>query len=218
MKKPFLAAALFTLTVTAFWPAAAQQRISAVRANDSDDNLVTARQAVSQPSQRMRIGGLGSRSVRTGDNTTQSLRDIVVESFKEQETFANRMNKAELVAAGALVALPEIDDEVLVFEDAYVIRRSTTIIVRDPERVARESTLFRNYIGEREQGAPQRSIRQAVTLDAEERAGLQNFIATEAGNLHPDDPIRAAATRGEAALLDAIEAGFGTLTVEDTLI
>ncbi len=222
MKKPFLTAALFTLTVTAFWPAAAQQRISTVRSNDSDDNLVTARQAVSQPSQRLSIGGLGSRSVRTGDNTTQSLRDIVVESFKEQETFANRMNKAELVTAGALAALPEIDDEVLVFEDAYVIRRSTTIIVRDPDKVARESTLFRNYIGERTprkpQRTPQRSIRQAVSLDAEERAGLQNFIATEAGNLHPDDPIRAAARRGEAALLDAIEAGFGTLTVEDTLI
>ena len=218
MKKPYFAATLFVFAVTAFWPAAAQQRISSVRANDSDDNLVTARQAVSRPSQRMRIDGLGNRSVRTGDSTTQPLRDIVVESFMEQETFANRMNKADLVAAGALVALPEIDDEVLVFEDAYVIRRSTTIIVRDPDRVARESTLFRNYIGERSQRAPQKAIRQSVTLDAEERAGLQNFIATEAVNLHPDDPIRAAAKRGEAALLDAIEAGFGTLTVEDTLI
>ncbi len=73
-------------------------------------------------------------------------------------------------------------------------------------------------MGERPQRAPQRAVRQAVALDEEERAGLQNFVANESRNLHPDDPIRAAAQQGEAALLDAIEAGLGTLTVEDTLI
>jgi hypothetical protein len=222
MNKPLLVAAVFVLTVIVLAPATAQQRASATRISTVDDNLITARQAVSQPSRRMRVAGLGNRSVRTGDNTTQSVRAIIVESFKEQETFAKRMNKAELVNAGALAALPEVDDEVLEFEDAYVIRRSTTIIVRDPERVARESTLFSNYIGERAQRkpqrAPQRAARQAVTLDAEERAGMQNFVSTEARMLHPDDPIRAAAEQGEVALLDAIEAGLGTLTVEDTLI
>jgi len=218
MKKPFLAATAFVIAIVLFGPAIAQQRITAVRATDVDDNLITAQQAASRPERRLRITNLGNRAVRTGDNSTQSVRAIVVESFKEQETFATRMNKAELVSAGALAALPEIDDEVLEFDDAYVIRRSTTIIVRDPERVARESTLFRNYLGERAQRPRRSTIRQEVTLDAEERAGLQAFVANEARNLHPDDPIRAAAAQGEAALLDAIEAGLGSLTVEDTLI
>lgn len=219
MRKPYLAAALFAALLNVALTAAAQQRVTATPAIAAeDDDLVTARIGVSAPANRLRVAALGNQTVQTGDNSTQSVREIVVESFSEQQTFANRLNNPELIAAGALVALPEVDDEVLVFDDVYVVRRSTTIIVTDPNRVAAESELFRNYIGERAQIAPQRAVRQAESLNQEELAGLRSFIANEAGNLRQDDPIRAAAAAGEAALLDAIEAGLGELTVEDTLI
>ena len=223
MNRIAVAAFACAISLLVFSPAVAQQRLQAARVVAAeDDTLIVARQAVSKSTQRLRISDLGNRTVRTGDNSTQAIRAIVAESFREQAEFAKRMNKAELVNAGALVALPEVDDEVLVFDDAYVIRRSTTIIVKDPQRVARASTLYRNYLGERAQRAPQgnRQLRaaQTVLLDAEERAGMQQFIASGVNALHPDDPIRAAAARGEDELIAAIEAGLGQLTVEDTLI
>jgi len=216
MRAAIFAVALFAVTTVADGQVLAQRATVARISAPDDDNLITGRLSVAAPERRMRVADLGNLTVQTGDSSTQSVREIVVESFGEQQVFAERMNRAELVNAGALVALPEIDDEVLVFDDAFVIRRSTTIIVSDPDRVARESELFRNYIGERAERAQIAAAPQA--LDAEERAGLENFIANEVEGLHPDDPIRAAAAAGEAALLDAIEAGLGRLTVEDTLI
>jgi len=219
MRKPQLAAAVFVTLFNVLLPAAAQQRVTATRAIAvEDDDLLTARVAVSAPASRSRVAALGNETVQTGDNSTQSVRAIVVESFSEQQTFADRLSNPALVTAGALVALPEVDDEVLVFDDVYVVRRSTTIIVKDPERVAAESELFRNYIGARASDTPQRAVGQAESLDPEELAGLRAFIANEAGNLRQDDPIRAAAAAGEGELLEAIEAGLGELTVEDTLI
>jgi hypothetical protein len=216
MRKLLLASAVCVITIAASLQAAAQQRIAAAPSAAADDEtLVDGRLAVSAPVNRLRVSALGNQNVRTGDNSTQAVRDIVVESFSEQQTFATRMNDPGLVSAGALLALPEIDDEVLVYDDAYVVRRRTTIIVRDPDRIARESELYRNYLGER---SPQRAGRGIEELEPEELAGLRNFIASEAGNLRPDDPIRAAAAAGEAALLDAIDAGLGELTVEDTVI
>jgi hypothetical protein len=219
MQKPFLVAAAFVVTLAACLQADAQQRVTAVRAAVADDDdLITARLAVSPPARRLSIAELGNLSVQTGENSSQSVREVVIESFSEQQTFAERMNRAELIEAGALVALPEIDDEVLVFEDAYVVRRSTTIIVKDPQRVAQESELFRNYIGDSTDRTQTIAANQSESLDAEELAGLRNFIANEVAGLHPEDPIRAAAASGEAALLDAIAAGLGELTIEDTLI
>lgn len=221
MRKLFLVATVFAAAAVAFSPVVAQQRATAVRpiaAEPEDETLVAARVAVSAPASRLPVAALGNQTVQTGDGSTQSVREIVIESFSEQQTFATRLSNPELVNAGALVALPEVDDEVLVFDDAYVVRRSTTIIVKDASRVAAESDLFRNYIGERAQAAPRRAGTGVESLDQEELAGMRRFIADEVRNLHRDDPIRAAAASGEAALLDAIEAGLGQLTVEDTLI
>lgn len=180
-----------------------------------DDTLLTARRARAQPAQRMRVVEAQNLTVRNGDDSVEALRDIVVRSFDEQQQFSARLGRAELVSAGALVALPEVNDEVLVYDDAYVVRRSTTIIVRDPAAVARESTLYRDYL-DTQQG--QQLIAAPMELDAGERAGLQAFLSSGVRDLHPDDPLRAAAARGEQALLDAIVAGQGQLTVEDTLI
>jgi hypothetical protein len=219
MRKPHLAAAVFVALFHVLSPAAAQQRVTAARVIAAeDDDLLAARMAVSAPASRSRVSALGNQTIQTGDGSTQAVRAIVVESFSEQQTFADRLGNPALVSAGALAALPEVDDEVLVFDDVYVVRRSTTIIVKNPERVAAESELFRNYIGARVSDAEQRAVRQAESLDPEELAGLRGFIANEAGNLRQDDPIRAAAAAGEGPLLEAIEAGLGELTVEDTLV
>lgn len=196
----------------------AARSVDAVDANDTDA-LLPARSAQSTPSTRMRIANLGNLTVQNGDNSTESVRSIVINSFQEQEEFASSMNKADLINAGAVIALPEVDDEVLVFDDAYVIRRSTTIIVNDPAAAARASTLYRDFLGATEK--PQRaaaSIATSEALDPEEQAGLRDFMITGIRNLHPNDPLRAAAAKGEQALIDAIAAGQGQLTVEDTLI
>jgi hypothetical protein len=230
MRRNILAAAIFAFTICALAPVLAQQRaaperaapataapaatVAARTAPDNDQTLLSARTALSAPASRTRIAALGNLSVQTGDNLTQSVRDIVVESFAEQQTFADRLASPELVRSGALVALPEVDDEVLVFDDVYVVRRSTTIVVKDPARVARESELYRNFIGDRATIAAQ----PAEALDAQELAGMRAFIANEVGSLGANDPIRAAAAAGEQALLGAIAAGLGELTVEDTLI
>jgi len=223
MKRSIIAVFAWAIVLVPSSPVEAQQALRAARATAVDeDTLIVTRQAVSQPTQRLRIADLGNRSVQTGDSATQAIRSIVAESFREQAEFAERMNRDELVKSGALVALPEVDDEVLVFDDAYVIRRSTTIIVKNPQRVARASTLYRNYLGERAQvaaqGAQRLRTREAVVLDSEERAGMREFMEKGVDELHRDDPIRAAAAKGEDALLAAIEAGLGELTVVDTLV
>jgi hypothetical protein len=55
-------------------------------------------------------------------------------------------------------------------------------------------------------------------LDRDEQAALKAFMATGITDLDVNDPIRSAAKAGEQAVLDAIVAGKGALTVEDTLI
>ena len=200
--------------------AASQQTVQAIRTADVDDeSLAVSRQRVSRPTTRMRVDGLGNLTIRNGDASSERVREIVIKSFEEQETFAKRMNKAELVNAAAIAALPEVDDEVLVYNDAIVVRRSTKIIVIDPQRVARESALFRGYLGEK--AVPERvgkTRARATSLDATEKAGLRNFMQNGISSLHPNDPLRAAAAQGEEALLEAIAAGKGELTIEDTLI
>ncbi len=184
-----------------------------LRAGSADD-LVAKRVAVSAPLRRLQASEIADRSVRTGDEATQGLRDIALASFAEQREFAERMNKADLINANAIVALPEVEDEVLEFDDAFVVRRATKVIVRDPKRVARESELFRTYLA-----APAREARlRASALSSEERAGLQAFMQSGLAALHPQDPLRDAAAAGEDAVLDAIIAGKGTLVIEDTLI
>ena len=166
MRKLLLASAVCVITIAASLQAAAQQRIAAAPSAAADDEtLVDGRLAVSAPVNRLRVSALGNQNVRTGDNSTQAVRDIVVESFSEQQTFATRIWGELPFLAGALLALPEIDDEVLVYDDAYVVRRRTTIIVRDPDRIARESELYRNYLGER---SPQRAGRGIEELEPED--------------------------------------------------
>jgi hypothetical protein len=183
-----------------------------------NDSLLVSRQSLSQPVQRTRIASLGNASVRNGDNSTVAVRDIVVQSFQEQEGFASRMNKAELVDSQVIAALPEVEDEVLVFDDAYVIRRSTRIIVVDPVAVAKESSLFRSFLDQQPIRSMPRKIAGSPDLSSEEKAGLQQFMSRDVNRLHPDDPLRAATASGEQALLDAIAAGQGEFIVEDTLI
>lgn len=211
---------IFVACLSLCTAAASQQTVQAIRAVDvDDDSLALSRQRVSQPTRRMRVNKLGATTVRNGDNSTERVRDIVIKSFEEQDTFAKRMNKAELVNDLAIAALPEIDDEVLVYKDAIVVRRSTKIIVIDPDRVSRESALFRGYLGERATPARATKTRAvAQPLGPEERSGLKDFMQNGVKRLHSKDPLRSAAARGEEALLDAIAAGKGELTIEDTLI
>ena len=179
-----------------------------------DEALAPARARSSAPVRRARLSAMRSRRVETGGGETEELGALVVRSFQEQQTFATRMSKADLVGR-AILALPEVDDEVLEFDDSYVIRRSTKIIVIDPARVARESQLFRGYLGER----PRRAQRMTpAELDPDEQAALADFMANGVNALDPGDPIRQAAADGEEAVLNAIIAGKGTLIIEDTLI
>jgi len=176
--------------------------------------LAPSRLRSAKPMRRASLNAMQTRTVKTGDGSVQQLGAIVVKSFKEQETFATRMNKADLVGR-AILFLPEVEDEVLEFEDSYVIRRSTKIIVINPVLVSRESNLFRDYLGER----PRMPVRLGVDeLDQEEQAALKTFMTIGINELDPNDPIRAAARSGEQAVLDAIVAGKGALTIEDTLI
>ncbi len=222
-----LAICLILLFTSPFLAAQQTTRVLSA-APASDDSLAASRQQQSKPVKRLRVNNLGKLAVRNGDRSTQSVSEIAVMSFAEQDEFAQRMNKADLVNSSAIVALPEVEDEVLVFKDSIVIRRSTSIIVIDPGRVASESELFRSYLGEQQARKPTRSQKakkspslsgaQAVDLDAEERAGLQAFMTTGVNKLDPRNPLRAAAAQGEAAVIEAIIAGKGTFTVEDTLI
>jgi len=206
----------FSLFIFLF-PAYAQQRVLSKRiepANNDQEALASSRLRDARPIRRAPFKTMQARLVETGDGTKEQLGTMVVKSFSEQETFATRMNKADLVGR-AILSLPEVEDEVLEFEDSYVIRRSTKVIVIDPDQVARESILYRDYLGER----PRRAMRLTPgELDQEEQASLQVFMTTGINELDPDDPIRVAAKSGEQAVLDAIVAGKGTFTVEDTLI
>jgi hypothetical protein len=207
----------------------AQQSLQATRSlHAADDSLVLTMRRAATPQQTTRVANIGTLSVRNGDQSTERVSDIVLRSFEEQDSFAASMNRTALVNSSAIAALPQVEDEVLVYQDAIVIRRSTTIIVIDPEQVARESTLYRDYLGDRstQRSAtarkPSRTGTLAVTsaddLDAEEKAGLQEFMRNGVNSLHPKDPLRAAAAQGEAAVIEAIAAGKGQLTIEDVLV
>lgn len=224
------AAFLFVSPLSSFEPGgvSAQERLRAQRATrqidppalqlaagvEDDDALAPSVARTSKPKRRGRIGKMNRRTVQTGDNSTEQLSELVVRAFEEHEAFASSLSRKKMVGKGILT-LPEVDDEVVEYEDSYVIRRSTTIVVLDPAQVARQSSMYRDYLGQRPRRA--RSATPAE-LDAEELAGLRAFMANEVNQLDRRDPIRRAAARGEEAVLNAIISGQGRLTIQDTLV
>jgi len=204
----------------ASYPCNAQQRQATMSIDSAADpeSLQAATVRRYTPVRTARIAAVENVRVTTGDESTETIREIVTRSFAEQAEFAAQLSRTALVNAGAIVAPAVTEDEVVETDEAYIIRRSTRVIVRDPAAVAQASTLFRDYIAVSETPAPNTQLAANVSLSAEEQSGLRNFIANEVPSLHPDDPLRQAASQGESAVLEAIAAGKGEFLIEDTLV
>lgn len=153
-----------------------------------------------------------NQQVMIDQKTTVTLGALTAKAFAPQVEFGKTL-KVPGVVGGAILVEPLIQDEVTEFDDAFVVRRATTINVIDPKVLERISIEYRKFMGKRST--------QPILLDKlspESVAGLERFMKEELPRRPVKDPMRLAAVNGPQAILDAIRDGKGMLTVEDTIM
>lgn len=158
-----------------------------------------------------KIASFANKRVQLGDKTTAPLGSIAKIAFKPLNKYAGRLNKRAKIGK-TILRKPVVLDEVIEFDDSFVIRKSTTVVVLDPAEMKRISPTYNSFLTQR--SAKKISVN---ALDAESRKGLADLMKN-LGNLDPRNPIRQEAAKGEQAVLDAIVEGKGELTIEDTIV
>ncbi|MCP3876585.1 MAG: hypothetical protein GY699_26040, partial [Desulfobacteraceae bacterium] len=158
-----------------------------------------------------KISSLANKPVQLGDKTTAPLGSIANVAFKPLNRYTGILNQKAKVGK-TILAKPIVLDEAIEFDDSFVMRKSTTVIVLDPSQMKRISPTYNSFLSKR-------TTRKATIaqLDPESRRGLADLKKNLAA-LNPNDPIRKAAARGDQAILDAILEGKGELTIEDTIV
>ncbi len=164
-----------------------------------------------KPLKKGTLSSLANKPVQLGDRTSAPLGSIAKVAFKPMDQYAGRLNKRAKIGK-TILTRPIVLDEAIEFDDSFVIRKSTTVIVLDPKEMKRISPAFNSFLSQR--SAKKVSVNE---LDAESRKGLAELMKT-IGTLDPKNPVRQEAARGEQAVLDAIVEGKGKLTIEDTIV
>lgn len=159
-----------------------------------------------------RISSLAGKSIQLGQGRAVSLKTMSDTVFKPLDMYTENINRMA-VPGKIILEKPVMLDEAIEFDDSFVLRKSTTINVLDPEKMKQISPEFKSFLSRQGRGKPIR----LNTLDAESRKGLSDLMKN-INRLKPEDPLRMAAAKGEQSLLDAIQAGKGELTVEDTVV
>ncbi|MCA9613951.1 MAG: hypothetical protein KC586_14440 [Myxococcales bacterium] len=187
-------------------PAFAQPRRAVNGGSALEDDSLWARSVGSRRVRRQgTVASLGAIEVAAGPGRRQPLRDVVRAVFAEHDEMATRLRGNR-----GLIGTPTTVDEAYELDDRVVVVRTTRVNVSNPTEVARAAPSL---------GLPARAPRPSrlTDLDAESRAGLAAYRA-EALRRPAGDPLRAAAERGEEALLQAIEAGYGETEIVDTVV
>lgn len=147
--------------------------------------------------------------IASGPGIRKSLGEAMAKALAEHDKFGKELESSR---NNALFGTPKIGSEIFEFPDSFVIVRSTSAVVRDPETLAKQSSLFRNYLMGK---GPTPRITLA-DLKPEGIQGLREFMKSDVEKLAADDPLRQAAGKGETSLLQAIADGVGPVELVDT--
>ncbi len=194
--------------------ASAQQRpvrAQGARVNDKEITVLQSKLREQKAVAQGRMKKFANKKIKTEGNKTIKLGTLTRVAFVEQDKFATEVGKGSSVGK-AILSKPTVNDSVQEFPDSYIITKSTTIVVIDPGKLAQSSPIYKKFLNQRK---PQKI--KLNKLSKEEKKGLKEFMK-KASSLSAGDPLRQAAEQGEQKVLDAIAAGKGELTVEDTLI
>jgi hypothetical protein len=165
-----------------------------------------------KPLKKGTISSFASQQVQLGGQTTAPLKMIADTAFKPLNRYTDMVSQKAVVGK-TILSKPVVMDEVVEFDDSFILRKSTTVNVLDPEQMQRISPTFRSFLARR--GKVEKvSVR---VLDPDSRRGLADLMKI-IHTLDPADPIRQAAQKGDQAVLDAIMEGKGELTIEDTIV
>ena len=164
-----------------------------------------------KPITKGKISSFANKPVQLGDKTIAPLGSIAKIAFKPLNRYAGRLTQRAKIGK-TILSKPIVLDEAVEFDDSFVIRKSTTVVVLDPAEMRRISPTYNSFLSQR--SAKKVSVTE---LDAESRKGLSNLMK-HLSALDPENPIRQEAAKGEQAVLDAILEGKGELTIEDTIV
>lgn len=183
--------------------------------------VMTAGRADAQPAERelevvlkgkktLRRGtfkSMGAHKVSIAGRREVPVADVAARLFADHAQLSGELRKARK----GLRADPVETDEVVELEDATVLTTSTSISVIDADAVRAASPAFAAV-----RGKADRKVALAG-LAPKARAALTAYRA-EAAQLAADHPLRAAAAAGDQALLDALAAGLGDVTITTTVV
>lgn len=147
--------------------------------------------------------------IAAGPGTRKNLGEAMAKALAEHDRFDREL---ELSRTSALYGPPKSLSEVFEFPDSFVIVRSTSAVVSDPESLTRQSELFRAFL--KAKGPTAKAT--LADLSPEGIRGLREFMKIEVEKLPPDNPLRQAAGKGETSLLQAIADGVGPVELVDS--
>jgi len=174
----------------------------------STDALMRATLRVETPRTQGTLKSLATRKVEVAAGKHQTLGAIAKEWFGEHDRF-----EAELktVSRNALFGAVEKSSQAFELKDAYMLVRSTGVVVADPKALRARSSVFRSAITKRNGSVDQKKLTKGS------RAGLAAF-KKELAKKTAGHPLRKAAAKGDQALLNALANGMGEVHLVDTLV
>lgn len=179
---------------------------------EESNKVLATKYALQKPVTVGNAAQFKNQQVMIDQKTTVTLGTLTAKAFKPQVDFAKKLQVPGVVG-GAILSKPIIQDEVTEFDDAFVVRRATTINVVNPQALKKASPEYRKFMGKR---SNKRILLNK--LSPESVAGLDHYMKEVLPKLPANDPIRLAAVNGPQAILDAIRDGKGMLTIEDTIM
>lgn len=174
----------------------------------SADSMLAARINRARVLSKGRLGQLHSKQVELDNGQRVSIGRIAPKLFQEQDQLQRELPRASRGLFGRVVSA----DEGYELEDSFVLVRSTSIVVSDPNIVKQSSALYREFVA----GSVNPQQVKVSDLDAAAQRQLRDFIRVEVPRLPAGHPLKAAAAQGEQQLLVALAQGLGDLEIIDT--
>jgi hypothetical protein len=174
-------------------------------------SIVSAMLKFQKPVFRGSISSVSKKSVQLGHGTTMKLGKIAAMSFKPLDRYTTRLQRLA-IPGRTILFKPVVHDEAVEFDDSFVLRKSTTVVVLDPAKMKQVSPGYKSFLNRQ-----QIKTMSVAALDPESRKGLSDFMK-HIDRLDPRNPLRLAAARGQQEVLNAILAGKGEFTIEDTIV
>jgi hypothetical protein len=148
---------------------------------------------------------LSQHMVDLGDAST-SVADLATRVFRDNASF---LRQAEAAPNAAVFGRPSVQTTAMELPDSYVLTQTTTVVVDDPDALARSSAAFRAF---RPEPGDTPSYSE---LPQEARDGIDRLWA-QTTSMPEGHPLREAGELGRQELVEAVYQGAGQFEVEDT--